>query len=347
MPPENSSDDAKTVEAKDVTGDDVSSFKAFEQSADVQAMVNGPTDAPAGAKLPGETPPAAAAPAATPPADDKSADGDKPKDAATSSADAPKKGVPARERINQLVRKSSDAERRAEAAEARAKELEAQLASGDKKVTPEAKPEVTTATDDPEPDPDAKNADGTDKYKFGELDKNYTKDLTAWTTRSTLREDRQRQEAERAQQTAQETAEAADNETADFLEAGAAKHPDFVQKVYEGSDKYDMSAETWGLLRDSPARVDIAYLFATNPAEAKTFHKLSPGGKARELVKLEARFSGTPAPAPNPNVRTPAADPPPQGARGANGQFVTNDATEDFSAFERKYQPILDAGGNR
>jgi len=295
-------------------------FEAFKAAANAPKEV----DAPAEAKKAEDE---AAEALAT-----QEAEAVKPADPEKGADPAPKGKKPASERFTDLVKRNHEKDRENADLRARLEALEA------------AKPDATSSaeeTDDGEapkaPHADDKNADGTQKYDFGELTTAFIRDTARFETLQTVREERTREESIRQQQAAAAKAEEAESAWVDQLESAAAKHPDYVEKVLHGAEagKWPCSRETGAMLRDSDVGAEVAYHLATNVREAIALDGIKdPVEWARAFGRLEARFEAGKPPPPTPR-KTPSADPPPKNqARGANGSFSS--VPTDFEAFKAR-----------
>jgi len=312
-------DPSKVVEGPKVEGADT--FAAFEQ-AQRDAEAAGVPDL---FVKPGE--PAKADP---PKVDEPKVD--EPK------AEAPKKS--AQERIRELTRRGKDAERERDAKDAELAEMRERLAALETGRAPAAE----ASDDDAPPDPNAKNADGSEKYAFGELDTQYVKDLARHEARQIVREEQRTRDEQRQQQAAAAQAEEAEQAWADQLETVAAEHPDFVEKVLDGATagSWPCSREVGALIRDSEVGAKIAYHLATNLREAVALDNITdPLERARAFGRLEATLQAAPKPTPGKTVKLPSADPPAPQARGSNGQY--SGTPTNFKDFEAKFQPVLDS----
>lgn len=242
-----------------------------------------------------------------------------------------RRSKPMHQRLGETTEKWRLAEQRAEAAEARAAALE----KGEK---PADAPVAATAQN--RPDPNAKNADGSDKYEFGEADPEYQTDLMDWKVESKLAERDAKDAGEKRLASIRETTTKLDTDWAAKAEAAVERYPDFKETVLESAAAGDWECGPIMAIAISASEqgADIAYHMATNPKEAAELNKLAqsdPMEAARRFGRLEARFelqSEKPA-----AVRTTNAPEPPQHrARGGLGKFEVDGATTDFAAFEAK-----------
>ncbi len=234
-----------------------------------------------------------------------STEGDKP-DAAKEAEDAAKasdagkelnrRKQSAAERIAEVTRARRDAERRAEAAEKKAADLEGKL----KKLNP-------ADFDDPA-------------------------ELTAATVEQTL----DKREAERLKESAKQSREEAQVANLEAFKARAdearGKYTDFDDVVTK-PDVLPMSQATQSLVLEMEESADVMYHLAKNPQEAKRIDHLSERAKAIELGKIAARISTPPtrkvtkAPEPVDSV---------SGKSAAGASFDPNKASMSDYAAKRK-----------
>jgi hypothetical protein len=239
-------------------------------------------------------------------------------------APAPEPSKPkqtAQERINELTRLRREAERKAEALEARIQEMER---------PPEPEPEPKVEKPEGPPDPST--------FDYGELDPRYITALVGYQTDQGIAAFRA-EEAQKAEQTAaarehQEVQERFQKQ----IESGSEKHADFQEKVMEGAEKgeWSLGPDMAKMLADSDVGDDIAYHLATNPDESHDVYRQSPVEQARYFGKMEAKFSADQSAAPGKTeAKPPKAPPPVMPARGADGKFQPSADSEDFRAFEK------------
>jgi len=226
----------------------------------------------------------------------------------------PKPRNSAQERISQLTREKHEANRRAAEAERRAQEAERRLkGDGNEKPTPEAGSE--------EPDPS--------KYKFGDTDPAYIRDLARYEARQAYAAEAQASAARNQAQQVEQTWRSQED-------AFAADKPDYFEKVY--SDDLTLTPPMVDALVTSEQGAAVAYHLASNPDEARRIAALNPLAQIREIGRLEgmlAQQSAAPT-APQPKTISDAPTPPPQN-RGQGGKFKPAPDTDDFAAFERAY----------
>lgn len=118
------------------------------------------------------------------------------------------------------------------------------------------------------------------------------------------------------------------------MAAGAKKYPDFMQAVTSEDIGSVRGTPLFGLILECDNAHDIAYSLAKNPGEIDRLLSLrSMPAMAREVMKLDAKFSGTAAASP-----PPAPPPSRNGASAAGPKDWTDMSTaEHIKAYrERK-----------
>jgi len=273
--------------------------------------------------------------------DDKPAKADAPADGDDEHKDVP--GQPkkwrgrARDRIGQLTREKHEAARReaekdAELADLRAKLNARQEAPAPARTEPEQRREAPT--DDGRPDPA--------KYKFGEFDTAFTRDMDTWReeqivkkVKADLQGDRQAQ-AEANQMA--ETKRKADT----ALARGVAEIEGFEDVVLKSAKgPWSFTQPMAELVLDYETSAEIMFYLADNPDEANKIAAMPPVRQGAALAKLDARFSrptdttGKDEKDEPPKVKgTNAPEPPQQRTRGTRGGARVRSNTQDFAAFE-------------
>lgn len=215
----------------------------------------------------------------------------------------------AQERIDELTRARRDAEREAEFWKSKAIPAKEEQAPNQQ------------ADEDPEPDPD-----DSDRYPFGETDKQFLRDYPAWAARQEFA----RLQAAAAQQTAVRTVQEADAaRRAEFTKT----HPDFQAKVLETN--WGCTAAMGDAIQSSEHGPAIAYELANNPTEARRIAALDTLAQIRAIGAIEGRLS---AAATNTTTKTVSDAPAPApNVRGAGGKFKAAPDTGDFAAFDAAY----------
>lgn len=322
----------------------IDSFKAFEaeQSAAAEKEAQG-AEKPAAE----ETPEAGAAEAKD---GAKLVEGEKPAEKSTASegsedkkdaetgdkAAARSAKKSAKERIGELVKDRSTAERERDDARRERDEDRAEikrLREENEALKNGKKPEkVAAELKEGEPDPE--------KYEYGVLDPQYVKDVREFDRaelRKELDADRQREAAERQ-------ALELEKQFDDRVEAFDAEVGDYVEVVVKGAQE-----QTWACtpemnvhIKTSEVGPQLAYHLAKNPAESIKVAKMDPIDQAKWFGRKEAELS-TPPEKGKSTTKPPVskADPPAGVVRGQAGKFAPNPATTDFSKFEKDFAHLL------
>lgn len=260
--------------------------------------------------------------------DDAGDDTDVDDDADDEPDPKPKKKQTTSERIRQLIKKQREAERRADAAEQRALDLEDQQ----KKLTPKQDDDKVKKTED-DVDPDAPDPS---KFTYGELDPKYIVALSKHETQKVLAEDARKREKEAEDATAEETRKEWNSKYDAKITEGEAAYDDFKEVVLDGADAktYDLDAATAVMAINSPVGHHVVYYLASNPKLAKRLAAMPVLEQAQEFGRLSARFQKTTSRNTQPNVK-PKAPPPPSRRKGSKGVNQFNPETATFEDFEK------------
>lgn len=251
----------------------------------------------------------------------------------------PKKKNRFQERIDEVVGKQREAERRAAEFEQR---LNDALAKLEKQQDNETKPSPVKSESD-EPSPTDKNEDGTDKYPLGEFDPSYIKDLTkyAFESQRISAEEKVKQEAEQRQM--DEARAALQEGWQAKLGPAQERYPDFQQKGEELLSGFSDLDQAYGeyltaRLMDMEFGPDVLYYLASNPDEARKIVDSGPAKATLALGRIEAKFMFAEEEKKLARPKTSKAPPPPPHAnKGSAGVVVeVPDDTEDLDAFSRK-----------
>lgn len=244
------------------------------------------------------------------------------------------------ERIDELVRKEREAERRAEALEQRLRELE----SGSKKEdTPKPQPNTQ---EDGGPRPDAKNEDGTDKYPLGEFDPSYVRDLARHEAVSQLRLAREEEAQERRQAEIEQAKTQLLSEWEQKLAPAQERYPDFEEKGQELVRGFQDIEPAYGehltaVLMGLDHGPDVLYHLASNPDLANTIIKSGATKATIALAELNAEFRsslGTSNEGSQTKKRvSKAPNPPPTNKGSAGGVRTVAPDTDDLDAFEAQF----------
>lgn len=263
------SDPIADTPAPDPTPD--ATFLAFEASENRRAT---------GASDPEPAP--VAAPAADPDADD--ADEPAPAATAAKAEPTPEKPVSKRQQqINDLIRKATEADLRAQALEAKM----AALDKGNAKAEPVKAPEAAPVTDPGDPEPQ--------EAAFEDY-RTFVKAQARWEIRQAKRE----ADAETAkfQQAHAETAQREEFQARAQTwigrrEAFVAAHPDKADRMMAFLDGVHAGTPIGDVILESEVGGEVADYLAANPTEADRIARLAPVSALRALGKIEAKFDST------------------------------------------------------
>ena len=265
-----------------------------------------------------------AAPAAAPP---PATEAVTPDDSPDGDEAPPEKPRSAQERINQAVGKQRAAERLVAAEKAKSDALEARIAALEGGLT--QKPTAATV-DTNAPDPA--------KYQYAELDSKYIADLARFEVRKEIEADRAQNRADQETKSRQAHASAFEKSVTEFTTTGAQKYPDFADTVIASAaaEEWPLSPTLGKLLMESEHGVDMIYALATDHAEARRIHSLTPEKQAAWFGRKEGEYaSASPGDERKPAPKVTQA-PAPLASRvrpGGSPNPVTAD-TSDFAAFE-------------
>lgn len=250
----------------------------------------------------------------------------------------PKKKNRYQERIDELVGKQREAERRAAEYEQRLNEALAKFEKQDN----ETKTSPVKSESD-EPSPDDKNEDGSDKYPLGEFDPNYIKDLTkyAFESQRISAEERMQKEAEQRQM--DEAKAALQQGWQAKLGPAQERYPDFQEKGEELLSGFSDLDQSYGeyltaRLMDMEFGPDVLYYLASNPDEARKIVDSGPAKATLALGRIEAKFMFAEEEKKLARPKTSKAPPPPPHANKGSAGVVVEiaDDTDDLDAFSRK-----------
>lgn len=208
------------------------------------------------------------------------------------------------ERVKAAVARQRQAEREAQAAIAARQQLEAELAV----LKGGAKPGLTG--DKPSDTQEAVQAPDPAKYKFGELDPQYMRDVARFEARQELQAYQRQLDEARQTEAANREIEQVRQKAAEVIQAGQAKFSDFEEVVVEAArnGEFELTKEMFETAVETSVAPDILYYLAQNPDEASTVARMSARQQAIWFGRMEAKFS---QPAPEPKKKVTAAPPPP------------------------------------
>jgi hypothetical protein len=250
----------------------------------------------------------------------------------------PKRRVTAKQRINQLTKRSREAERENQELRERLARIEGQLTGSEKSDTSEQgggteKPKSESAdTDDlKEPDPN--------EYEFGEIDPKFARDLAKYESRKAVQAYKQEQDQKQQQEAAERQAKELQTSYQSMVERGAKAYDDFQETVVDraNSGGFPLSQEAALMILESDVGEHVAYKIASDKGVAEKLNQLSGPKLARAIGRLEAQISSEQG-ASSKKSKPKASDAPSpvKRSRGAGGQFETPPETSDFAAFEQR-----------
>lgn len=244
----------------------------------------------------------------------------------------PKGKKTAQERINELVGKQREAERKLEEALQRIEELNTKS--------------VTNVKEKVGPSPEDLNEDGTEKYPLGEFDAGYIRDLTRFEF------SRAKDEAEIEQSLAVEKAkvqEIEDSQRAEVqtawnteLQSAQERYPDFMEVAQDfvASVEKSIDAPYGEYLSETIKQLDngaeVLYYLASNPEEAGDIISGGPVKATLSLGVLDKKFSK--ASNETEVAKSTNAPPPPRynkGSAGAQGKVKPD--TDNLKAFAKEF----------
>lgn len=248
---------------------------------------------------------------------------------------APKKNR-FQERINELVAKARESERREQALQ----EQLAALSKAEPKPTPDVPAKVDPVSE--APDPFAKNEDGTDKYPLGEFDPTYNKDLVEhlFDKKVAQREAVEREAQIRKQD--EEVAAALTQGWSEQLANAQERYPDFQEKgrtlapIFDGVNEQYSTYLTTAIMSMENG-TDVLYYLANNPEEAQRIIDSGPTRATIALGRIEAAFLEDEPVTPTtkrPIVSKAPAPPPTNKGSSAVTATIPVD-TDDLDAFSK------------
>ena len=236
------------------------------------------------------------------------------------------------DRINELTAARREAERREVVLQKQLEEILAKL------ETPKE-----TKTESSIPDPEALNADGTEKYPLGEFDPNYISDRVKFEVNERMQQVESQRKAEaEAQKIAaqQETLRSSWNEK---VEVASEKYEDFQQKGNEllstigniDPSYSDYLANTIMSLDNGP---DVLYYLANNPLEVQKIINSGATTAAIAFGRIDARFELSKEKKEETRPRiTKAPTPPASLNKGAAASIPISADTDNLDDFENMF----------
>ena len=253
----------------------------------------------------------------------------------------PKGKKSAKDRIEELVAKTREAERRETALLKRLEQLESR-----KEVEPETKLAVKLreALSADAPNPDADDEEGNPLYPLGEFDPMFIRDLT----RYTIKVETAAVRAKDAETEQHNLATAAQEELrvswVAKVDEAEKEFPDLREKLGEMSVAFESVDPNYGeylaaTIMSCDAGPQIMYYLSQNIGEAQKIVASGPAAATLAIGRLEARLTPTKTEPKRNSIKqvTKAPVPPETRTRGNGSKFSVNADTDDLDAFEREF----------
>ena len=259
---------------------------------------------------------------------DNDSDGDDDDGVEDKVEDKPKKVNRFQERINELTAKAKEAERAYDA-------LKAEKA----KEQTEPTKQTTQAVQDDEPDYNALNPDGSDKYPLGQYDPMYARDLARYSIAKEWSVLKEQEAAEQNQRSIEASRAELQNQWVEKLTPITEQHEDFLDKTmqlesaFDGLDPnyIDYLVQTIKSLDHGP---EVLYYFANNLDEAQKFVKMGALSATLALGEINAMFKGQTR---KPDPKVSQAPPPPQVNKGSKTRTSFRGDTDDLDDFDKVF----------
>lgn len=209
--------------------------------------------------------------------DDDSDDGDDPKLKKTDVPAVPKKKPSkAQERIEELAKKRREAEKAAFEAEMKALELERRLEALQSR---DSAPAAAPVLKEPKPD----------DFEYGEVDQKYIDAVVNYRIAKERAEDKKKLDEDRSASQNAERKARYQKKLKEMSDEGAKRKDlkDFDKVVNEVNFPGNVALA----ILDSDQAVDIAYYLGNNITKLREFTLMDPGELARNMGRLEERFS--------------------------------------------------------
>ena len=270
--------------------------------------------------------------------DEGDGDGDEVDEAPTEPEPKPKKNR-LQERINEVIAREKEAERKAARLEAELEAIKSQLNPKTEKTT-----STTKVVDTNRPNPDATNDDGSAKYPLGEFNPQYQADLVNYLF--------EQKEKEAEAKSAQKTEEAKITAQREALESGwqeklgpaQERYPDFMEKGQELVDSFDGIDQSYGeyltaTIMGMEYGPDVLYYLANNPDEAKKIVNSGATKATVALGRLEAKFADAEQEKQKARPKISQAPTPPAHRTKGSAAAVIDvpDDTDDLDSFSKKF----------
>lgn len=255
----------------------------------------------------------------------------------------PEKPKSAQARINEVVAKQRAAERERDALIERVRLLEAASTKKPEENTPTGPTPQAQSASSPAPSPDELKEDGSPKYKLGEFDPQFIRDLT----RYTIAEENRTLQEQKAAEDQRKMVEAAQAELQNHwlqrVEEVEQELPDLREKIGYMEDTFSDIDPAYGeflaaTIMSCDHGPELMYYLSQNIGEAQKIVASGPAAATLAIGRLDAKFVKQTAAEEKSNSRPSAApSPPPTPNRGSGGRFSVPADTNDLAAFEREY----------
>lgn len=245
----------------------------------------------------------------------------------------------AKDRIEELVARNREAERREAALLKRLEALEAPKEVKQEKAPAKLRDELAEDA----PHPDEEGEDGEAKYPLGEFDPKYIRDLTKYTIEketANIRTEAAEAERQKAVLAAQEELQTSWVAQVDELEK---ELPDIRERLSDMSEAFEHVDPDYGeylaaTIMSCDAGARIMHYLSQNIGEAQKIVASGPAAATLAIGRLEARLTSTKEePKRNTKQVSKAPLPPETRTRGAGSKFTVNADTDDLDAFEREF----------
>lgn len=249
----------------------------------------------------------------------------------------------AQERINEVVAKQREAERERDALRQKIAELEAAATKKPEEVKTQGQTPLREQLAADAPSPDALNEDGSPKYKLGEFDPQYIRDLTKYTI-TVEREAQREADARAAERMKVEAAQAElQSNWLQKLEQTEKELPDIREHITDLENQFSNLPADYGeflaaTIMSCDNGPEVMYYLSQNIGEAQKIVASGPAAATLALGRLDARLSKAAAQEEKSNKRpSEAPEPPPSTTRGNGGRFSARPDTENLAAFEKEF----------
>lgn len=264
-----------------------------------------------------------------PPEQDTSEEVDTSDDAGedTSTEEKPdkKNKIPRDQRIKDLTGKNKDLQRQLE--ELKNGPLQSQIDEIKKLLTPPENSGNIPVNRDAEPDPS-----DLQKYRLGDLDPAYTRDLARYEVRQELAAEHQRKVQQEARVQQERQASETLGKVSELAGKGAALHEDYVETVVQPfmQGKLPLEEHTFLAATEAEHGAEVLRDLALNPDEAIRVASLTPYQQTKYVETKSNEIAAKKKP------RLPgAAAPPNSQARGNGVNFGVRGDGDDLDAIEK------------